>query len=49
MTADLALSNAQYGFLAGAGWVLSFGVAGATRPLTTVLLATDIPWPLPGQ
>ncbi|HMN77025.1 MAG TPA: MFS transporter [Burkholderiaceae bacterium] len=25
ITADLALSNAQYGFLAGAVWVLSFG------------------------
>ncbi|MBT2326576.1 MFS transporter [Variovorax paradoxus] len=26
ITGDLALSNAQYGFLAGAVWVLSFGV-----------------------
>ena len=26
ITHDLALSNAQYGFLAGAVWVLSFGV-----------------------
>lgn len=26
ITADLSLSNAQYGFLAGAVWVLSFGV-----------------------
>ena len=26
ITQDLALSNAQYGFLAGAVWVLSFGV-----------------------